>query len=109
MTIKELRNRIESWHSDEMDFRIEDVFSWRGSYAEPCCSLSNKHTTKEDNLEQLECLTKFSFYGYKGGDFKYTEDMILHFEEDYSAYSSGEYLIKFICANPSPIIEHIFG
>lgn len=109
MTIKELRDRIIDWHSDEMDFRIEDVFSWRGSYAEPCCSLSNKPTTKEYNLEQLERLTKFSFYGWKGGYFNYTDNDTLHFESDYGSYTSGEYLIKFICANPTPIIEHIFG
>lgn len=109
MTIRELKERIMSWHSDEMDFCIEDVFSWRGSYDEPCCALSNRTTTKEDNLEQLERLTKFSFYGWKGGYFNYNDNDTLHFESDYGSYTSGEYLIKFICANPTPIIEHIFG
>ena len=109
MTIRELKERIISWHLNEMDFCIEDVFSWRGSYAEPCCALSNRTTTKEDNLEQLERLTKFSFCGWKGGYFNYTDNDTLHFEEDYGAYTSGEYLRKFIRANPTPIVGHLFG
>ena len=109
MTIRELKERIMSWHSDEMDFCIEDVFSWRGSYAEPCCSISTRTVTKYDNIEQLDKLTTQSFYGYKGGAFKYSGNQELHFEWDYSTYTDGEYLIKFICANPTPIVEHLFG
>lgn len=109
MTIRELKERIMSWHSDEMDFCIEDVFSWRGSYAEPCCSISTRTVTKYDNIEQLDKLTTQSFYGYKGGTFKYSDNQRLHFEEGYHAYTDGEYLIKFICANPTPIVEHLFG
>ena len=37
MTIRELRLKIESWENDTMDFCIEEVFSWRGIYAEPAC------------------------------------------------------------------------
>ena len=45
------------------------------------------------------------------GEFrKWTADNdTLHFESDYGYYTSGEYLIKFIFANPTHIIEHIFG
>ena len=96
MTLQELYDKIESYPSDTMNFRIEDVFAWRGIYTEPCCSLSVKKTDKQDNLDKLSGLVIFEFSGWKGGYFKYDWDSTIHFEADYGEYTDGKYLKDFI-------------
>ena len=111
MTLGELYDKIKSYPHDTMDFCVTDVFSWRGSYDEPCCSLSTtKQTTKRENLDMLRRLTNEEFYGYKGGEYTYTFDDKINFECDCSVYSNGMYLKGFIKRNEdSEIINHIFG
>ena len=108
MTIKEFADKINAWPYDEMDFCITDVFSWRGVYAEPCCSLSTQRTTKQENLDMLNRLVTDTFYGYKGGEFKYDDWQDINFEECYRAWSDGKYLIQFIINNNTDIVKHIF-
>lgn len=109
MTIQELKLKIESWENDTMDFCIEEVFSWRGIYAEPACSLSTRTVTKEHNLQMLKELVSQPFYGYKGGEFEYTDNHTLNFENSYDDWSDGRYIMRFIANNQTPIIQHIFG
>ena len=110
MTLKELYDKIESYPSDTMNFCIEDVFAWRGSYVEPCCSLSVKKTNKQDNLDKLNDLVKFEFIGWKGGYFKYDWDDTIHFEYDYGEYTDGRYLEDFINEyKETQEFKHIFG
>ena len=61
MTVKDLMNIIESWPSDNMPFCIEDEWSWRGIYADPCLYVSNAIQTKSHNLRMLHELLKYSF------------------------------------------------
>ena len=110
MTLKELYDKIESYPSDTMNFCIEDVFAWRGIYAEPCCSLLTKQTTKQENLDMLRRLTNEVFYGYKGGEYTYTFDDWINFECDCSEYTDGRYLKGFINKyKETQEIKHIFG
>lgn len=109
MTIKELYDKIESWPEDIMNFCITDVFSWRGVYAEPACSLSCIQTLKQDNLHMLNRLINEIFNGWKGGKYKYYSTDTLNFECEKSSYSDGKYIMNFLAKNHSPIIEHIFG
>lgn len=110
ITLGELYDKIKSYPQDTMDFCITDIFSWRGIYAEPCCSLSTEQTTKQENLDMLRRLTNEVFYGYKGGDYTYTFDDRINFECDCSEYTDGKYLKGFIKRNKdSEIINHIFG
>ena len=110
MTLKELYDKIESYPSDTMNFCIEDVFAWRGSYVEPCCSLSVKKTNKQDNLDKLNDLVKFEFSGWKGGYFEYDWDSTINFESDYGTYTDGGYLKYFINEHKeTPEFKHIFG
>lgn len=110
ITLGEFYDKIKSYHQDTMDFCITDVFSWRGIYREPCCSLSIKQTTKQENLDMLRRLTNEVFRGYKGGEYIYTFDDRINFECDCSDYSSGLYLKGFIEKNKdSEIINYIFG
>lgn len=109
ITLGEFYDKIESYPQDTMDFRITDVFSWRGVYAEPCCSLSTERTTKQENLDMLRRLTNEVFCGWKGGEYTYTFDDLIHFEYDEGEYSAGKYLMSFIKRNEnSEIINHIF-
>ena len=109
MTIKDLYNKKESWPEDTMDFCVTDVFSWRGVYAEPACSLSTSNTTKVENLDMLCRLMSESFMGWKGGEYTYCSADTINFECSEGSYSDGKYLIGFLARNHSPIIEHIFG
>jgi hypothetical protein len=109
MTIEELYNKIESWPENTMDFCITGVFSWRGVYAEPACSLSTSNTTKQENLDMLSRLTSEIFMGWKGGEYTYNFDDEINFECEDGSYSAGDYLRGFLDRNHSLIIKHIFG
>jgi hypothetical protein len=110
MTLKELYNKIESYPSDTMNFCIEDVFSWRGSYDEPCCAISIRETSKSYNLNMLYRLVYEVFIGWKGGEFTYTFRDEIHFEPGEGSYTpNNEYLIKFITDNHNEEIKHIFS
>lgn len=100
MTIRELKDKIVSL-GDTMDFSIDDVFSWRGSYCQPACSISAIKTTKEANLYMIDRLLKEDFYGWKGGVYTFSSDDEIHFEESWGSYSDGQYLIDFILDNSS--------
>lgn len=109
MTLGEFYDKIKSYPQDTMNFQITNVFSWRGFYAEPCCSLSTERTTKQENLDMLRRLTNEVFLGWKGGEYTYAFDDLIHFEYGESSYSSGSYLMGFIKENAnSEIIKHIF-
>jgi hypothetical protein len=109
MTIGDLYDKIESWSEDTMDFCVTDVFSWRGIYAEPACSLSINNTTKQENLDMLRKLITDIFRGWKGGTYTYNFEDEIHFECDGGSYSCGEYLIGFLANNHSHVIKYIFG
>lgn len=110
MTIGELYNKIESWPEDTMNFRIIDVFSWRGIYAEAAAEISTERTLKQDNLDMLDWAIKVTHEGWKGGEFKYDFCTEIHFEYDYGDYSMGQYLKNFLLRNANePVVQHIFG
>lgn len=109
MTLGEFYDKIESWPSDTMNFKVTDVFSWRGIYAEPCCSISLSYSTKIENLNMLKRLLNETFEGYKGGEYTYTFDDTIHFECEEDSYSDGKYLYSFLIENGrEEIIKHIF-
>ena len=109
MTLKEFYEKIENFPSDTMNFCIEDVFSWRGIYCEPCCSLSSYEVTKQHNLDMLQRLLNETFVGWKGGEYTYTEDDEIHFESSHGSYSDGRYILNFVANNPLEEVKHIFG
>lgn len=109
MTIEELKSKIESWKGNTMNFCIEDVFSWRGVYAEPACSLSTRCVSKQHNLEQLEKLVTEVFYGWKGGEYSYSLYDNIHFESEEGKWSDGDYIVHFLAANHNEELKHIFS
>jgi len=98
MTLNEFANRIESL-GNTMNFCIEDVFSWRGSYDMPACSISTRKTTKRHNLKMIDKLVNETFDGWKGGEFEYSYDQDIYFEADEGSYTAGQYLNKFLMNN----------
>ncbi len=109
ITIRELRNRIITWPNDTMNFRIVDVFAWRGYYAEPACYINSDEATKEHNLTMLDALTSDTFIGWKGGEYTYDDSDRLHFETDYGSYTDGRFILNFLIDNKDvPIVKHIF-
>lgn len=110
MTLGEFYDKVSSWSSDTMNFRIDDVFSWRGSYYEPCCEISICETSKQDNLDMLRRLVNEIFIGWKGGEFTYTFEDVIHFECEKGSYTPNNgYLIEFIARNQNEEVKHIFG
>lgn len=109
ITIRELRNRITTWPEDTMNFRIVDVFAWRGYYAEPACYINSDEATKEHNLTMLDALTSDTFIGWKGGEYNYNGSDQLHFETDYGSYTDGRFIMNFLMKHGTePIIRHLF-
>ena len=109
MTLGNLYDRILSYPECNMNFCIEDVFSWRGSYDEPCCSLSTRNASKKHNLDMLSKLLTESFDGWKDGSYTYTMNDIIHFEAGEGSYSNKYYIKEFIMNNyNSPEVKHIF-
>ena len=109
ITIRELRNKIQNWSDDAMNFRIENVFAWRGSYMEPACYITCNAATKEHNLRMLSSLTSDTFFGWKGGEYRYDVSDRLHFETDYGSYTDGRFILNFLIDNKDiPIVRHIF-
>lgn len=109
MTLRNFKEKIETYPSDTMNFCIEDVFSWRGIYAEPCCSLSTRCVTKEHNLKKLNRLLSETFRGLQGGQYRYDMFHTIHFENEYDEWTNGDYIVKFIVHNLNDEIKHIFG
>jgi len=110
MTLGDLYDRILSYPEDTMNFCIEDVFSWRGSYDEPCCEISTRTVPKDHNLDMLNKLITESFVGWKGGSYTYIMDDTIHFESDEGSYSNEYYIKQFITNNyNTPEVKHLFG
>lgn len=109
ITIRELRNKIQSWPDDTMNFRIEDVFAWRGFYVQPACHITCNVATKEHNLSMLASLTTDTFFGWKGGEYEYDDLDELNFETDYGSYTDGQFILNFLMEHgDEPIVKHIF-
>lgn len=98
MTIDGLRNKIKSL-GNTMDFCITDVFSWRGVYNEPACSISTDTTSKEHNLAMIDKLLSETFSGWKGGEYTYHRYDDIHFEDTPDSWSNGAYIRRFLLDN----------
>jgi len=109
MTILELKEKIESWPGTTMPFCIEDVFSWRGVYAEPACCISTREVSKEENLSMLSVLTTNAFTGWKGGEYSYHDYDDIHFEVSAGSWSDGKFIADFLMDNgDNTAVRHIF-
>ena len=110
MTLESFYLRLEHWKGDVMNFTIENVFSWRGIYAEPCCEISINESTKEHNIQMLDRLCNEIFERYKGGEFSYDFSNDIHFETDPSSYTPDAGYIKAFVKKyqDEPIVKYLF-
>jgi hypothetical protein len=97
MELGKFKEYIESFENNYLfDYSISEPFSWRGSYCEVAFSIENESSTKEDILEKILLAYNNIFRGYKGGEYKYTDNTDIHFEYDYSSYSGEGYAQRLI-------------
>jgi len=102
MTLKDFKEYFEGFFAEtRFKYGISEPFSWRGIYAEVAFSIDKSHMTKEEILRRIDIAYTDSFYGWKGGEYKYNDNTEIHFESDRSSYTDEEY-----CAN---IIAEIEG
>jgi hypothetical protein len=97
MILGKFKKYIEEF-PDKTQFKygISEPFCWRGIYAEVAFELLEQPMTKEEILENIELAYNHTFNGYKGGEYDYNDYTYIHFETDYSSYTDGNYVAKWI-------------
>lgn len=94
MTLGELKEYFEKFPDNtEFKFGLSEPFSWRGSYNEVAFSIIEGSFTKENILESINKAYVETFFGYKGGEYKYKSYTHVNFEEDCSSYSNNGYIL----------------
>ena len=73
---------------------ISKPFSWRGSYNEVAFEITESAMTKEEVLANIQEAYEQEFHGYKGGVYRYDGETPVNFEEDYSCWTDGDYVLK---------------
>lgn len=98
MNLIDFKKHIESFdNGTEFKYGISEPFSWRGSYDEVAFSIVEEPMTKEAILENIEKAYTEKFYGYKGGEYRYSDYTTVNFEEEGSSnYSDGGYCSEMI-------------
>jgi hypothetical protein len=98
MELKKFKQHIESFpKGTKFSYGISKPFSWRGSYDEVAFSIVENEMSKEDILKNIELAYNETFYGYKGGEYKYNDYTNMNFEEEGSGnYSNGSYVAEMI-------------
>lgn len=113
-TLKDFEDYIESLPDrTEFRFALSEPFSWRGSYDEVCFSILEGPSTKEEVLKNILRAYKGTFMGWKGGEYTYSGNTNVNFEEDPGSWSDGGYVeskIHFIVRDKTLIeAENISG
>lgn len=102
----EFKTHIESFDNGTVfKYGISKPFSWRGSYDEVAFAIVEEPMAKEAILENIEMAYNELFYGYKGGEYRYSDYTPVNFEEEgCSNYSAGGYcsemIAKLECSMP---------
>ena len=95
MTLEELKDFFEKQPAKKVfNYGLSSPFSWRGKYDEIAFSIEEGEFSREQILENIEKGLTEQFNGYKGGKYKYNEYTTVNFEEDYSSYTDGSYLLN---------------
>ena len=95
MELKEFKQQIEQAETGKtFDYGISEPFSWRGSYDEVAFEIIEQPMTREEILANIEKAYTGTFYGWKGGTFRYVDHTEVNFESDSSRWTDGGY-----CAN----------
>lgn len=94
ITLGKLKEMFDAYADDHVfEYGLGDVFSWRGSYDEPCFSIEQNVTAKHCKRVVEEALNE-SFMGWKGGEYSYYEGSPVNFEREEGVWSDGRYLAE---------------
>ena len=97
MNLKQLKEMYDSIPDETiLEYGITDVFSWRGSYDEVAFSIGETVYAKFGK----DCINRAYtelFYGYKGGEYMYSDSTPVNFEAGEGRYSDGDYREEVIC------------
>lgn len=98
MELKDFKQHILNFPKETVfNYGISKPFSWRGSYGEVAFSILESPMSKEDILTNIELAYTKTFYGYKGGEYKYDDYTTVNFEEEGNCnYSAGKYVAQMI-------------
>ena len=97
MELKDFKQHIESFpNGTKFEFGISQPFSWRGAYAEVAFEMIEQPMTKEEILANIELAYTETFYGYKGGEYRYNDHTDIHFETDCGSWTDGRYVSRWI-------------
>jgi hypothetical protein len=97
MELKEFKNYVESFNDGTVfNYTISNPFSWRGSYDEVAFAITEYPMTKEDMLNRINQAYTGTFFGYKGGEYKYKDYTTVNFEDSTSNYTDGGYCSDWI-------------
>lgn len=111
ITLGQFMNCVESYPTEEMPIRIEDVFSWRGIYDQPAANIEAEKSTKSENMSMLRRLLNETFMGWKGGTFYFCDFDEMHFETDQSVSTTEErtFILDFLEKNKeNEFVKHFW-
>lgn len=97
MELIDFKQHIESFpDGTKFEFGISQPFSWRGVHTEVAFEMLEQPMTKEEILANIELAYTETFYGYKGGEYRYDDYTYIHFEADSGCWSDGDYVSRWI-------------
>lgn len=92
MELKDFKQQIENAEKDKIfDYGISSPFSWRGSYDEVAFEILEQPMSREDILSKIQEAYENVFYGYKGGEYRFSDWTNVNFEEGKGDYTDGGY------------------
>lgn len=97
MNLKQLLDHVQALTpGTTLHFGLSEPFAWRGIYAEVAFRIVEEPSTREDVLARIAQALQNTFYGYKGGEYKYDLYTTVHFEQDSGACTNGGYTAQWI-------------
>lgn len=97
MELLEFKQHIESFpKGQEFNYTVSDPFSWRGDYAQVAFSVLAEKSTREEILEKINKAYTGKFYGYKGGEYTFSDYTYVNFESEGRDYTDGGYCSQWI-------------
>ena len=97
MNLIDLKNYINNFPNGTIfKYGLSEPFSWRGSYDEVAFDIIEQEMTKGEILSNIEMAYSKSFYGYKGGEYRYHGYTSVNFESDYRSWTDGGYTEEWI-------------
>jgi hypothetical protein len=97
MTLGEFKRQVEQTIGvSEFRYGISEPFSWRGSYDEVAFAIIEGPMSKQEFLRRINSAYNYAFYGYKGGEYEYSDSTPVNFEEGNARYTDGKYCAEWI-------------